>query len=231
MTLGSTRLTRVIEMAFQDLVAAAQTHFPDLQVKYKDQSTFMKFLGTLLFFNPSFMTNYITTIGSTVYYPNEADVLGNPINSSIILMHELVHIYDSHRLGRLLFSFLYLTPQILALLCLPLFLVSWKLALPLTLFFLLPLPSYFRMHFERRGYFTTLYVMNALNKKYQLNVQLEDSKDYYISQFTSSAYYFMWTFKSSLQAQFEDAINKINSGGRPFEDPVFDIIDNLIASV
>ncbi len=217
-------------MSFQNLVADAQSYFPDLQVKYKDQSSFMKFLGTLLFFTPSFMTNYITTIGSTVYYPNEAGVQANEIGSSIVLMHELVHVYDAHRLGRPLFFFLYLTPQILSLLCLPLFLVSWKLALPLMLFFLLPLPSYFRMYFERRGYFTTLYVMNALNKKYQLNTQLEGSKDYYVGQFTGSAYYFMWPF-SSLQAQFEDAINKISAGGRPFEDPVFDIIDNLLASV
>ena len=217
-------------MAFQDLVTAAQSYFPDLKVEYKDHSSFMKFLGTLLFFNPNFMTNYITTIGSTVYFPNEQHVQDNQVHASTILMHELVHIYDTHRLSRIVFSFLYLMPQILALPCLLLFLISWKLALPLMLFFLLPLPAYFRMYFERRAYFTTLYVMNALSNKYQLNTNLQDSVDYYVSQFTGSAYYFMWRF-GNLKGEFEAAINKITAGGRPFEDPVFDIIDNLIASV
>src|SRR5208283_2209132 len=104
-------------MSFQDLVAAATVQFPNLQVKYKDQSTFMKILGKILFFNPSFMTSYITTIGDTIYFTTESYTTQDSLDASIVLMHELVHMTDEKTYSKPLFAISYLFPQILALLC------------------------------------------------------------------------------------------------------------------
>lgn len=217
-------------MSFQELVTAAQTHFPDLQIKYKDQSWFMRLLGVLLFFNKSFMTNYTTTIGSTVYFPSESFVKVRPVSAAIVLLHELVHIKDAHKFSKPVFGFLYLMPQILAILCLPLFLLSWKIALPLVLLFAAPTPAFFRMHFEKRAYLTSLYAINALGSRLNFKPLLASQEQSFIGQFKDSSYYFMWPF-GNLQKDFDDAVNKIKDGQRPYEDPVFDILDDLITKV
>lgn len=218
-------------MAFQDLVTASQKYFPDLQIKYKDQSWFMRLLGTLLFFNKSFMTSYTTTIGSTVYYPTESFVKVRPVSAAVILLHELVHIKDAHKISKPLFGFLYLTPQVLTLLCIPLFFLSWKIALPLMLLCASPIPSYFRMYFEKRAYLTSLYAINALGARLNFSPMLKSQEQFFIDQFTGSGYYFMWPFGKGLQADFDAGVAKIQAGQRPFEDPVFDILDNLITTV
>ena len=46
-------------------------------------------------------------------------------------------------------------------------------------------------------------------------------------QFKSSDYYYMWT-SNFLMTDFNEKLNKIKNGERPFQDPVFDIIDQLI---
>lgn len=217
-------------MAFQDLVTAAQKYFPDLQVQYKDQSTFMKILGMILFFNKSFMTDYTTTIGSTVYFPTASFPQNNSTSASIVLMHELVHISDEKKWGRLIFSFLYLTPQILVLLCLPLLFINWYIALPLLLLFASPLPSWFRMYFEKRAYMASLYVLNALSKKQGFPALLASQEGIWLEQFQGSGYYYMWPF-SNLKTEFDAAVAKIQAGQRPYEDPIFDTLDILVNSV
>jgi hypothetical protein len=218
-------------MSFQDLVTAAQKYFPDLQIKYKDQSWFMKLIGKLIyFFNKSFMTSYTTTIGSTVYFPTESFVKVRPVSAAVVLLHELIHVYDAQRLSKPIFYFLYLFPQILALFCLPLFLVSWKIALPLVLLFAAPLPAYFRMQFEKRAYLTSLYAINKLATQLSFKPLLATQEQVFINRFKDSSYYFMWPF-NNLQKDFDEAVVKIRAGQRPYEDPVFDILDELTTKV
>lgn len=215
-------------MSFQDLVAASQQYFPDLKIKYKDQSWFMKLLGKLLFFNKSFMTSYTTTIGSDVYFPSESYTRARPISSAVVLLHELVHVTDGKRLTKPLFGALYLSPQILALLCLPLFLLSWKIALPLMVLFASPIPSYFRMYFEKRAYLTSLYCLYRIGQIKNFDPKLENQSKSFQGHFADSQYYFMWPFKN-ISKDFDKAIVDIKDGKRPFEDPVFDILDDLMA--
>lgn len=217
-------------MSFQDLVTSAKKYFPDLDIQYKDQSKFMKLLGTILFFTPSFMTSYTTTIGSTVYFPTETFTKLRPISGAVVLLHELVHIDDAHKISKPLFGFLYLSPQILFLLCLPLFLLTWKIALPLMLLFASPIPSFFRMYFEKRAYMTSLYSLNALGKRMNFDPKLDSQKDFFLTQFKTSAYYFMWPF-SNLDTEFSQAVDKIKARQRPFDDKVFDTLDQLILTV
>jgi hypothetical protein len=214
----------------QSLISAANVYFPDLKVKYKDSSNFMKLLSYILFFNKRFMTSYTTTIGSTVYFPNEKFIKSRPTSSATIFLHELVHIYDAKRFNVLLYSFLYLFPISLLLVALPLFIVSWKIALVLTIISLTPLPSYFRMYFERRAYMVSLYAIQKLSEKMNFKPYLDKSKDSFISEFKSSSYYFMWVFPS-INTRFNEAVIKIQSGKRPYEDPIFDIIDNLLDKI
>lgn len=217
-------------MSFQDLNQTAKKYFPDLQIKYKDQSSLMKTLGTIMFFNKGFMTNYTTTLGATVYFPNETFVRARPVSAAVILLHELVHVTDAHKFSKPLFGFLYMSPQALALLCLPLFLFHWYLALPLFLLCASPIPSFFRMYFEKRAYMTSLYAINALGNRLNFKPLLDTQKQFFLDQFKGPNYYFMWPF-NNLQKDFDQAVVKIQAGERPFEDPVFNILDELIATV
>jgi hypothetical protein len=216
-------------MSFQNLVQATQKYFPDLQIKYKTDSTLMKILGKILFFNKSFTTSYTTTVGSTIYYPTQSFVKTRPVAAAIILLHEIVHIYDSSKISKILFGLLYLCPQILALLFFPMLLVSWKVALPF-LILAAPLPAIFRMYYEKRAYLASLYVLHRLGKKLNFDPMLEDQKSNFIEQFKGSYYYFMWPF-GNLDKEFDQALVKVKADQRPFEDPAFDILDNLADQV
>lgn len=206
----------------------AKDYFPNLEVKYKTESTFMKILGTLLFFNKGFMDRYTTTIGSTIYFPSEEYVVSKPTSAKVIFLHELTHIYDSKRLNNLLYSFLYLFPQILAPLALLLLPVCWWLSLILFAVFLSPLPAYFRTYFEKRAYMVSLYAAHKLSKG---SYNLDRGKEHYILQFKTGSYYFMWWFDWKLRKDFDEAVKKIKAGKRPYDEKVFDYIDDLISQM
>jgi hypothetical protein len=181
----------------------------------------MKIIGKLLFFNKSFMNEYTTTIGQNIYFPNEKYVVDNYQSAKVILMHELTHITDASKISPLFFSFLYSCPQIISILCIPLFFINFYLSL-LFFIFILPLPAFFRMYFEKRAYFVSLYVSKKIGRS-----NLEEEKNFIVENFKNSSYYFMWPF-SGLSKSFDNAMIKINNDERPFQDPIFDIIDDLI---
>lgn len=218
-------------MAFKDLLAASQGYFPNLQLKYKNQSSLMKFIGTLLFFNKGFMTDFLTTIGDTVYAPNDTFFKLHPVSSPVVFLHELVHFYDHNRLGTFRFQLLYALPQILVLPALLLFLVSWKLALPLFLLSLLPWPAYFRMQYEKRAYLASLYCIQQVSLLMNFNANLPSQVAHFVKYFTTSSYYWMWPFQTSLTNEFNTAVQNILNGKRPYEDGVFDMLDVLIKKV
>lgn len=197
-------------------------------VKFKNESLFMKFLGTLMFFNPNFMTHYITTIGKTIYFPSRQWVNDNKKSAKIIVLHENIHIMDAAKLTQPLFSLLYLLPQWLVLVAIPLFFLHWFLAL-MALVFLLPLPAYFRMTFERRAYTFSIYGAFKYAQKNGETIDLDASALSHVSQFTTAGYYFMWPFKTSLTSYFLEASKQIQAGGYPFHDPkYYQVTDQLI---
>ncbi len=77
-------------------------------VRYKDQSLFMRLLGKLLFFTPAFMTEYTTTIRSTVYFPSEAWANQSPLGAAMVLAHELQHVQDSRAMTFPIYAAYYL---------------------------------------------------------------------------------------------------------------------------
>lgn len=175
-------------MAFNELVAKAQTYFPNLQIKYKDQDTLMKVLGTLMFFNPRFKTSFVTTIGETIYFPNKEYIAKS--FASEVFIHECTHIYDEKKSNSVKFKLGYLFPQILALpMLLLLFVLTWKIVVPLALACLLPWPAPFRAATERHSYFVSMRVGYDLH-----NIDPELSGPHYAKYFSNSSYYWMMPF-------------------------------------
>lgn len=214
-------------MIKQSVLDVVHKYFPDVQINFKNQSTFMRVLSKILFFTPSFMTDYTTTIGDTVYYPSSSFVNGHPASASIIFLHEIVHINDEKTISKPLFSLLYLLPQLLVLLVVPFaFVVGWWALL--FLLFGAPLPAYFRMLFERRAYMASLYVMKKLNDKCGYNIDLDGQAQFFLQQFKGAGYYWMWIF-NDLDDQFNKALTDIKNNNRPYNDKVFDILDEIIA--
>jgi hypothetical protein len=213
---------------FDDTLANAQKLIPNLQVKYKDQSTFMKILGVLMFFTPGFMTDYITSIGSTLYYPSEAYIQNDPIDNTVVLLHEIIHIEDEKNDNSILFGFLYLLPQLLTLLFIPLlFIVGWKFAL-IAFVFALPLPAYFRMQDEKKAYTIALYTMYKLNAKLNIKIDISQWATFYALQFKNSAYYFMWPF-SGMLTYFTNVAEQIQAGQKPeYDISVYNLVDQIL---
>lgn len=215
-------------MNFNSIVERSKAHFPKLNIKFKNESLFMKILGTVLFFNPNFKTKFVTTIGDTVYFPSETFVKVLELNSIAFLLHELVHIYDSKKYTHLIFSFLYLFPQSLIILTPLLLLIGWKFFIIGAILCLLPIPAYFRMKLEMRAYLVSLYVLHKLEEDLDINVKMEKQRAFFIKTFKDGSYYFMYPF-SSIEAKIDAGLTLINQNKRPYEDPIFDIIDDILS--
>lgn len=182
-------------------------------IKFKDESLLMKILSKILFFNKDFLTKYTTTIGKTIYFPNRAYVEDSENDDClIILAHEFVHVRDGERLG-LLFSLIYLFPQILTLLFLAVAPISiYGLFL---LLFLLPLPEYGRMLLELRAYSSNIYSLYRILKERGDDLKGISVKEVVVGgfidkQFSSFSYYLMWPFGIKKYLAF--IIDAVNSG-------------------
>lgn len=164
-----------------------KNRYPEFEIIHKESSRFMVFLSYLLFFNRGFMSDYITTIGYKVYVPTDR------INPSlwVTLLHEGQHMRQNS--SSFVFPFLYLFPQVLAILSF-LSLVAlfgsglWLLNL-LWLLCLLPIPSYFRMIYESEAYLIN--ILSGRASSFDL-----------IDHFIGPDYYFMWPFRRYLVNRF-----------------------------
>jgi hypothetical protein len=126
------------------------------RVAFKNESPLMRLLGKILFFNPQFMTSYITTIGKTIYFPTKEDILGGKMWD--VLAHEGVHIIDSQK-KPIRYSLSYLFPQILSVFALFSLLAFFNTGLLLFLLFLIalaPWPARWRVGIERRAYLMSM---------------------------------------------------------------------------
>ncbi len=197
---------------FEKLYLALKKDVPGIRIGYKDSSKFMKLIGGLLFFNKGFMTDYITTIGKTIYFPNKESVTSR--SAYKVLAHEYVHIKDSERYGSILYSLMYLFPQILALFGL---LFLFKIYFVLFFICLLPLPAYWRSRIELRGYAMSLFMEHKEGRVFGV----EGIND----QFIGSGYYWMWPF--GVKKELHKFVEKIESGDI-LSDEVFAIVNSAI---
>ncbi len=217
---------------FTKFLALLLQRFPNILIKFKNESNFMKLLGFLSFFNKKFMTNYTTVVGNTIYFPDK-EYLGEANGNSpiITLAHESRHMFD---IGSGIKSFIcrlwYFFPQILAPLMLLFLLlpISYAISIPLSVILFLaclaPTPSYSRKYYEEKGYIVNLFMLNELYKEHNLSeVQrrgmLESSAVYINGIFTSSSYYYMWPF--GIKDELSKAVDKILKDELVIEDEFF----------
>ena len=165
-----------------DLQRDLRAEFPKYSLQWKKHSPLMRaidvFLKIITFgFMSTFMVDFITTIGFTVYVPDCWASMTDG-NRLIVLRHERVHMRQRVKYGSFLFSFLYL---------------------------FCPLPAglaYFRMKFEREAYEETL---QATYDVYQSYANTPKFKEEIIRNFTGPAYFWMWPFPKSMRSWFDRA--------------------------
>lgn len=196
-------------------------------IKYKDESKFMKLLDTLMFFNKNFH-NYITTINNTIYFPTRSYFEEKPLSSISTLIHELVHIYDKNRMTFPVFSLLYLSPQILFLFAIPLFFI---LSIKFSLFFfllLLPLPALGRAWLEYRAYSISIYTTVQLSKCFNISVDFSKMNNSICEQFIGSSYYFMFPFKNYILKKLNKVVETSLKNQHSFKDEIFEMADRIL---
>lgn len=169
-------------MSYADRLAAVKKEFPDFDVIEKSKSPLMRALGTILFFNPTFMTKFVTTFGRWMWVPSEWSAWKDAVREDV-LRHERIHLLQQKRLGFLLFAFLYV---------------------------LFPLPlglAWYRARFEWEAYSESI---RASAERYGL-VHLRDprTKAYYVSFFTTSAYGWMWPFPDQVGAWYDELLKQL----------------------
>ncbi len=175
---------------------------PGFRIKDKKKSHLMKVLGWLLFFNKRFLDNYITTLYPEIYVPEVPYRPYNHLHAISVFAHEYVHLSDRKKMGWL-FNFIYLSPQILAVVGLLGFIFSpWYF---LFFLFILPWPSPGRAWAEVRGYRMSMAVQYWLNPEINIELLIER----YVYQFTSSNYYWMMPFGDLMRRIFAKELDKI----------------------
>ena len=184
----------------EDLEKQIKKEFPKFEIIDKRDSKLMKLLAKILFFNKTFMTSYITVIGSKVYVPKLPWKKTNPFGAISVLSHEWVHMKDGKRLG-FMFKFLYLFPQILAPLALLGFWNPWYFLFALCI---LPLPAPWRTKFELRGYTISMAVSWWL-------LDRRPDFDFYAKQFVGPAYYWMYPFEDYIRERLEEEFERIRA--------------------
>jgi hypothetical protein len=200
---------------FNKFVSILSGKLPGFNVKFKNESLLMKIIGKILFFNKTFMTEFITTIGYTVYFPNNSYIDGSgygALAALAALAHEYRHAKDSSKITRVLFGVLYLIPQFLALpgllsifIFVPLLIFGviswswWMLIIMLMVLFMAPWPAYYRTQYEINGYIMSLFIINELQKERGIDTQSRNralilAVSGYNKNFINSNYYYMWPF-------------------------------------
>jgi len=195
-----------------NLMEEARRRFPLVKVYWKETSLLMKFVfhATLMrFWNPHFMTRYHTTIGNKVYMAGKMRDGGNWPGFYRTMRHELMHIVQGN-VYKVLFALGYTFPQCLAPLSFlaisAVWLGPWALLFLLFILVLAPMPAPWRKKWELEGYTQTM-----LARYEETGDVTEDLIEFVARQFTSSAYYYMWPFKSIYEDLYA-AADKIKSG-------------------
>lgn len=165
------------------LIDDIEAEFPDFLMKKKSASKFMKALDVALKIlslgtMKKFMTHFVTTIGNTIYLPSEWSGW-TTANKLAILKHERVHMRQSRDVGRLKFSLLYLF-------------------LPFPVVF-----SHYRKKFEMEAYEESL---RTYVKEYGPEILTPEVRENMIRHFTSSEYLWMWPWRKSVEAWYDNFV-------------------------
>jgi len=183
-----------------------------IEVRPKSESKLLKVLRPVLeLFNKNFWGGFITTIGSTIWYPDGWLEKGTMKSRLETIAHETIHVRQAKKWTFPLFAFLYLFPQSLAVFSLLSFLaigfgLNWLWCLLFLLCFV-PFPAPFRYIFELEAYRVRLIFYKHAWTASPATTQL--AKDGIIKNLSKSNYYFTWPFPKMIQKNL-DKPNKLN---------------------
>ncbi len=201
---------------FQDTVNQIKAHIRGFEIRFKDESWSSRVIGVLCWlFNRKYMTEFTTTRYPRVYFPSRKYVEDKPLRATKILYHEFVHLWDRKQKG-FWFTVGYAFPQWIGLLLLVTFIVQgfflstkvWWMALVIgipMLVCLTPLPAYWRMKTEMRGY-----AMNLAFNQWRYGSVRQWTKDWVTDIFTGPSYCFMWPFEKSVRKFLDEVIGMLD---------------------
>ena len=171
---------------YDSLLLVIKKEFPDFKILKKSDSKLMKVIDMFLKVVTlgkmrSFMTNYTTTLGNTIYTSSEWD--NRSVTTQIsTLRHERVHMRQAKKHGKFLYSLMYI---------------------------LLPFPVGFalcRARFEMEAYEETLRTMYRF---YGPAVLTKATKETILGYFMGPDYFWMWPWKKSLEIWYDDFVEKL----------------------
>lgn len=175
-----------------------------VKIKFKTknnrpQGWLNRLISVVLFFNKDYLTRYTTVIGNTIWFPSEENYKElyekRPASLLATLLHESRHLEQVKEKGWLRHVVSYMLPQILALGAFLAPLSPWFLV---SLVFLLPLPSPYRVWAEKEGYRITTAVL-YWTSGYPPNTYS------FAKQFAGQNYYYMapWWHVEKYMLEFE----------------------------
>lgn len=176
----------VVVDLYDQLELETLREFPDFTLRHKSNSTLMKVLDLLLKIitfgqMTSFMTHFITTMGTTVYVHTEWPSLSD-IGKAVILRHERIHMRQRKRYGNFLFTVMYLL--------------------------VLPTLWTWRAKLEKEAYEETFRAMLDYVPAGDAVLQSDAYRTRVVRYFTTSQYFWMWPFKSRVERWYREATTR-----------------------
>jgi hypothetical protein len=170
---------------YNRVLGQLSSEFPEVKLIKKSDSSFMKFLSVLLFFNKTFMDDYTTTIWNYIWLPKWWDDENEYLSKAIVLRHEMVHLRQQKRYGFVLYCLVYL---------------------------LFPLPillAWGRAVLEKEAYEEDI---KAAFEYYGASELDNAFKSYIVENFTGSDYGWMWPFRASIEKWYEKVVYEVVNG-------------------
>lgn len=173
---------------YEKILFDVKSEFSSFEILPKNKSVLMKVIDAALRIitfgqMKNFMTRFITVIGNKVYVPDSWE--DNTLTSKAeIIRHERVHMRQSKKYGRFLFSFLYLV-------------VPFPIGI-----------AYFRKKFEQEAYEESL---KALYEYHGEKIFTPRLKEGMLAHFTTAQYFWMWPWRKDLEKWYDAAVEKAKS--------------------
>jgi len=159
--------------------------FPKFKIISKRSNYFMSWLNrTVQLFNKKFMTQYTTTIGYSIYTPDDWSKRSYTSRYNTMI-HEMIHLQQFRKFGFIPYSILYIF-------------------IPLPVFL-----AYFRKKFEQEAY--AINIILAYKQKGRKHVLSEAYKKNVIEQFCSNLYGYTWYSEDSIEEWLENFVKKIEN--------------------
>lgn len=172
---------------YRQTLLKVQAEWPEFKVVFKADSTLMKLFDVglrIITFNQMnvFMTDFVTTIGETMYVPGSWDDRDDT-SKAVTLRHEAIHVRQKDRYGSLLYMLRY---------------TFW------------PLPILWakgRRDIEQEAYAETLKAWSDYDAEYVILDATFRAK--VINQFMSANYFWTWPWRDSVARWYDDTVREI----------------------